>query len=513
MTYHSKGNKHKKKGGNPPEIKKRKIEDISTEDLKLEFLSVESLTNTYVNAINEWKEAEKENNRQKLMRLSRGTLFTLLVLLGILAYSEPSIIKGLTGNELKNAIDMEMRKLVSEGMSFDNVTQSIKEFTLNVSQIRFSFRNGDPLTASQIIDIFKQNDTLLPIIETLEKSISIITGSFNEIKGLSSSVFKLLENISTGQISRQNIGDIAGYGIWSIMIYIGMVFTSSAYSTAKGIASMVNKVSTKLTPQNDVFDNFLPTNISQQSLNTPLLLTINNDKRVITLGDILYTINNRPNDKVNYINSFFDTILTFIFNHEEQWTLDNEMSQSVSSVKTEYTMLTIEELSKISNDGYGDTFDRVAEFLSNNFGSQMNDAVVLLGENVSLIYGSLFKIVCGRTGLESNENSQLSQDTTISEMSDITSDECSLVDNKTIQKNIQNSLANTLLYDLGNLSSDKEIIDAAEGLLSLQLNETTGGKKYKNTKGLKNKTKKNKKYNTKKKMKYNMKRKNTHKKK
>jgi hypothetical protein len=510
------GNKHvtknKKRGGNPPEVKKRKITDISSEDVKLEFLSIESLTDAYVNAINEWKEAEKENNREKLLRLSRGTLFTLLVLLGILAYSEPSIIRGLTGNELQNAIDTEMRRLVSEGISFNNLGEAIKEFTLNVSQIRFTFKNGDPLTASQIINIFKQNNTLSPIIETLERSLNIITGSFNEIKGLSSSAFRLLENISTGQISRQNIGDIAGYGMWSIIIYIGMIFTTSAYSTATGIASMINKISANLTPQDNTFSDFMPTNISQQSLTTPLLLTIDNNKRVVTLGDILYTINNRPKGNINYINSVFDAILTFIFNHEEQWTLDNEDNLSVSSMKTEYTTKTIESLSKISDDGYGDEFRRMANFINDNFSTQINDAVVVLGENLTLIYGSLFKIVCGRTGLESNESSQLSQDSNISEITEFTNDdECQLVDNNTIKQKIEKSLANTLMNDLDKLSSDKEIIDAAQGLLSLHLTETSGGKKYKY------KYKKNKTYKTKKirkhsnKKKINIKKNNTHK--
>jgi len=502
MYHYAKNHSNKKinkKGGNPPEEKKRKIGDISTENITLEFLSIESLTDAYVNAIDEWKTAEKENNKEKLMRLSRGTLFTLLVLLGILAYAEPSFIRGLTGEQLQNAIDEEMRKLVSQGVSFNELTPAIKEFTLNISQIRFAFQNGDPLTASQIIDIFKQNNTLYPIIDTLERSLNIITGSFNEIKGLSSSAFKLLENLSTGQITRQNIGDIAGYGLWSIIIYIGYIFTSTTISTVRGVSKMINKFS-NISQQESQISEFLPSNISQQSLNTPLLLTINNNRRVVTLGDVLYTINNRPKGNVSYINSVFDGILCFIFNHEEQWTLDNVDNESVTTLKTEYTMLTSSTLSKISNDGYGDEFIMIAEFLHNNFGTQINDAVVMVGENVSLIYGSLFKIVCGRTGLDSNESSQ---DTSISEISELTSDECNLIDNNTIKQNIENSLANTLLNNLGDLSTDTEIKEAAESLLNLHLMNTSGGKKYrnKNNKISKvHKTKKIRKHNTKKKL-------------
>jgi hypothetical protein len=136
----------------------------------------------------------------------------------------------------------------------------------------------------------------------------------------------------------------------------------------------------------------------------------------------------------------------------------------------------------------------------------------VLGENLTLIYGSLFKIVCGRTGLESNESSQLSQDSNISEITEFTNDdECQLVDNNTIKQKIEKSLANTLMNDLDKLSSDKEIIDAAQGLLSLHLTETSGGKKYKY------KYKKNKTYKTKKirkhsnKKKINIKKNNTHK--
>ena len=506
MVYKVKINK--KKGGNPPETKKRRLtfDTDAKDNVKLEFLNIDTLTEAYVNAIKEWKEAEEENNKEKLMRLSRGTLFTLLVLLGILAYSEPSIIKGLVGEQLKGAVNNEMRRLVAQGMDYEPMTKAITEFTMNVSQIRFTFRNGDPLTASQILDIFKQNNTLNPIIDTLERSFKIITGSFNEIKGLASSAFKLAENISSGQITRQNIGDIAGYGIWSIIIYIGMIFTSTAYSTVTGISSMINKMSNKIVPKEAQFPSFIPTDISEQSLSNPLVLTINGKQRIITLGDVLYTINNRPQGKVNYINGFFDAILSFIFNHEEQWTIDDtssEMEQSVKSeavsiVSNDMTIQTQSTLSQISDAGYGDDFGRIAEFIYTNFGGQINDAVVVLGENVSLIYGSLFKVVCGRTGLESNESSQQSE---ISEISAITDNDniCNINDN-TIKMNVEMSLGNTLKNDLGPLSENKEIQEAAEGLLKLHLeNEMNGGKRRQKI-SKKNKMKKFKRYNTKKKI-------------
>ena len=288
-----------------------------------------------------------------------------------------------------------------------------------------------------------------------------------------------------------------------------MVFTSGAYSTAKGISSMINKFSTNIVPANSEFVEFMPSNLSEQSLTTPLLLTIDNSKRVVTLGDVLFTINNRPSGNVNYINSFFDSVLSFIFNHEEQWTMDYSDNESVTTVKTQLTNDTISTLSKISNEGYGDDFIRIAEFINTNFGAQINDAVVVLGENVSLIYGSLFKIVCGRTGLDSNESSQSSQETNMSEISELTTDECGLIDNNIIKQNIENSLGNTLANDLGNLSNSDEIKEAAMSLLELHTSEMSGGKR----KNKKNKTKKNKKLISKKK-KYSMKKKrNTHKKK
>lgn len=497
-----------KRGGNPPELKKRKLTygSDTTQDVKLEFLNIETLTNAYVSAINEWKEAEEENNREKLMRLSRGTLFTLLILLGILAYSEPKIIKGLVGEQLKEAINKEMRSLVAAGMDYEPMTKAIAEFTMNVSQIRFTFQNGSPLTASQIIDIFKQNDTLNPLIDTLERTFNIITGSFNEIKGLASSAFKLAENISSGQITRQNIGDIAGYGIWSIIIYIGMIFTSTAYSTVSGISSMVSKMSNKIVPKESEFPSYIPTDISERSMSNPLVLTINGKTRIVTLGDILYTINNRPQGKVNYINCLFDSILSFIFSHEEQWTIDDISSkmdevsvntETISIVSNALTNDTQTTLTKISNDGYGDEFGRVAEFIHNNFGGKINDTIVLLGENVSLIYGSLFKVVCGRTGLESNEGSQESE---YSEISNITEHDnaCKYIDDNKIQQNIETSLANTLKNDIGNLSDNEDIQKAAEGLLKLHVGDNMyGGKKYRSKK---NKTKKHKKQSSKKKM-------------
>lgn len=531
MVYNSK--KNKKRGGQPSlPFKKRKLTfgtDDNTgytkENVKLEFLDINSLTEAYVNAINEWKEAEKENNREKLMRLTRGTLFTLLILLGILAYSEPSFIKGLSGEALKAAINKEMIRVVSEGIEYDNLTYHIKEFTANVSQIRFTFQNGDPLTASQIIDIFKQNETLYPIIDTVERALNIITGSMSEIKEYGSAAFKLAENLSTGQLSRKNIGDIAGFGIWSVILYIGLTFTKTAYSTVTGIGSLMKSMSTRIT--SNQIPGFIPTNISEQSLSQPLLLTIEGKQQVVTIGDILYTINNRPDGKTNFINSFFDSILTFIFSHEEQWTLDDTTmdieseNKSLTSVAASYvsndlTSSTQSTLSKISDDGYGNEFGRMAKFINTNFGTQINDAIVVLGENVSLIYGSLFKVVCGRTGLDSNESSQDSDVSSISEITNFTDNQI-LCNPNTISKSINDSLANTLLNNLGELSQEQEIQNAAQSLLNLGTDTINiygdesaierGGKR----KNRKNKTKKIKKHITKKKIKH-FKKKYSHKK-
>jgi hypothetical protein len=173
-------------------------------------------------------------------------------------------------------------------------------------------------------------------------------------------------------------------------------------------------------------------------------------------------------------------------------------SEAVSIVSNDMTIQTQTTLSQISDAGYGDDFGRIAEFIYTNFGGQINDAVVVLGENVSLIYGSLFKVVCGRTGLESNESSQQSE---ISEISAITDNDniCNINDN-TIKMNVEMSLGNTLKNDLGTLSENKEIQEAAEGLLKLHLeNEMNGGKRRQKI-SKKNKMKKFKRYNTKKKI-------------
>lgn len=530
MVYNSKKNKNR--GGQP--FKKRKLTfgtDVDTEldkdNVKLEFLDINSLTEAYVNAINEWKEVEKENNREKLMRITRGTLFTLLILLGILAYSEPSFIRGLSGEALNTAINQEMKRLVNEGIEYKDLTKYITQFTADVSQIRFTFQNSDPLTASQIIDIFKQNETLYPIIDTLERSLNIITGSMNEIKEYSSAAFKLAENISSGQLSRKNIGDIAGFGIWSVILYIGMTFTKTAYSTVTGISSLMSSMSKRAISSQ--MPGFIPTNVSEQGLSQPLLLTINGKQQVITIGDILYTINNRPEGKTNFINSVFDSILTFIFSHEEDWTIsetdmdissDNKsvISEAASYVSNDLTSSTQSTLSKISDDGYGNEFGRMAVFLHNNFGTQMKDAVVVLGENVSLIYGSLFKVVCGRTGLESNESSQDSDISSISGVTNFTDNQISCRPD-IISKSINNSLANTLLNNIGDLSQEQSIQETAQDILNIKLNTTNmydeeqimekGGKR----KNRKNKTKKNKKHLTKKKLSKKSNAKKTHKKK
>jgi hypothetical protein len=170
------------------------------------------------------------------------------------------------------------------------------------------------------------------------------------------------------------------------------------------------------------------------------------------------------------------------------------MSGYISDTSKQLSVQTETELSTISENGYGSEFNRIAKFINKNFGGNIKESISILGGNVTMLYGSLFKIVCGRTDFD--ENIENSQDSQISEIT-IEDSSCKLLSDDEIKGNIQHAMANTLLNDID--SSDEIVKQVAQSLLQLKFGdegerEFTGGKKKK----YKNKTNKKYKYKSKK---------------
>lgn len=433
--------------------RKRGISEVE-DKIKLDFETPETLRDSYVKALKEWNEGIKKNADMMTLYSLNKTTFLFLILLGVLAYSQPQFMPGLTGEALDLAKTSEMREMVQQGLPYDVVVKNVEQFANKVSQMRFSFQGGEMLTANEILNILKQNSILLPFISQMESVFSILKGSFNEVKGLLSSSYALLDDLSKGNINRKNIGEFAGYGLWSIILYIGYKVSETAVNIGRAVGSTVSKLGQQKRKVSDEF--LLPEipSMREYGLNSLMHLNIDGEEKVVFLGDILDTINTRP---PQIVGSFFDMMLAKLFEHQEAWTdIDDDQSvATASTIATQITSQSSSSMQSISTQGYGGEFERMAEFIHNHMGATITQSGILLANGFTNIYASMLNITCIDTGskMDTQPSQELSstQETEISSVSMSSLTRCNTYKNEEIDDMAHGAITNTFSYSMKRL--------------------------------------------------------------
>jgi len=434
--------------------RKRGVSEME-DKITLDFETPETLRDSYVKSLKEWNEGIKKNQDMMNLFTLNKISFLFLVLLGLLAYARPEIMSGLAGDDLNIAKTAEMRAMVQEGLPYDVVVKNVEEFAAKVSQMRFSFQGGQLLTANEILDILKQNSMLLPFITQMESVFGILRGSFNEVKGLLSSSYSLLDDLSKGNINRRNIGDFVGYGIWSAILYIGYKVAETSVNVVKAVGSRVSEYGKQ---KRTVGDEFLlpqaPT-MREYGLNSLMHLNIDGEDKVVFLSDILETINTRP---PQIVGSFFDLMLAKLFEHQEAWTVidDDQSEATAATFSSQITAKSSESMQRVSSEGYGGEFERMAEFINNHMGSTINQSGILLANGFTNLYASMLNITCisspgSKMETYASQETQGTQETVMSEITMSSLSRCSTYKNEEIDDMTYSALTNTFSSSLKRL--------------------------------------------------------------
>jgi hypothetical protein len=441
--------------------RKRGISEVE-DKITLDFETPETLRDSYVNALKEWEEGIKKNQDMMNLFILNKISFIFLILLGILAYSQPNIMAPLSGEELTAAKTAEMRAMVQEGLPYDLVVKNVEEFANKVTQVRFSFQGGQMLTAVEILNILKGNSMLLPFITQMESVFNILTGSFNEVKGLLTSSYSLLDDLSKGNINRKNIGDFVGYGIWSIILYIGYKVAETSVNITKAVGSTISKYGEK---RANIGEEFLlperPT-LREYGMNSLMHLNIDGKDKVVFLGDILDTINTRP---PAIVGSFFDMMLAKLFEHQEAWMdldeSDDSSIRSASTVATQITSKSVESMQSVSNEGYGGEYERMAEFINTHMGSTIIQSSILLGNGFTNLYASMLNITCNFSAKMEAPSTQetviMSQESANSSSSMSSLTRCSTYSGNEIDDMAYSAITNTFSYSMKRLFGNEEV--------------------------------------------------------
>ena len=400
---------------------KRLLEETDTQhnDITFEYANVDNLKDAFVEAIEEIKSVNLGNKEIQNIILKNRILFTTLIMLGLYAYYQPSYISGMNEEETKIFKTEKAKELLVQGMSFDDVSMMIDSYVKEVTQTRFVFGNGKPMTAEQILNYLVTvpvlNNLIISLKETylsLNKTASNVGEVFNVVK-------LMLSSFQEGKLDISNLGKMISYGMWTIILM-------SSYKFASFVTNIGNKVNERITQGMESTERILGLKNKKMKFDdNNVLVEMEGKKKVLSFNDIINTINS---DKSPIVVSYFDWFLCKLFEHEEAWTLDSDSEtssfKSRESVYSELSNKSLSSLESASSYGYGGDYDRIVDFIVNNFGSQIEDAKTITINGFTNLYISLLKNYTYKTEekVEENEvNTQESQDLTfISEITNTT---------------------------------------------------------------------------------------------
>ena len=351
-------------------------------EITFEYANIDNLKDAYIEAMNEIESVELDNKQIQNIIIKNRILFTTLIILGLYAYYQPSYISGMTGEKLVTFKEQKTKLLKAEGFS-DEVTESMVANYVNlVTQTRFVFGNGKPMNAKQILDYLKTIPNLKNLIISLEDICLGFQKTASNIGDIYNTVKFMLSSFTEGKIDISLTGKMISYGIWTIIMM-------SSYSFAKFITNIGNKV----TQTFESTERMLGINKKMKTDESNLLLVEKEGKKkVLTFNEIVDVINK---DKSPIVISTFDWFLCKLFEHEEAWTMDNNSETSTlksrESIYSELSNKSLSSLESVASYGYGGDYDRLVDFMIDNFGSEMEYAKSITMSGFTNLYISLLK--------------------------------------------------------------------------------------------------------------------------
>jgi len=360
--------------------------EIQTNDIKFEYANVDNLKDAFVEAMEEIKSVNLENKQIQNIILKNRILFTTLIMLGLYAYYQPSYISGMSEEDTKIFKTEKAKELLTQGMSFDDVSLMIDSYVKEVTQTRFVFGNGKPMTAEQILEYLVTvpvlNNLIISLKETylsLNKTASNVSEIFNVVK-------LMLSSFQEGKLDISNMGKMISYGMWTIILV-------SSYKFASFVTNIGSKVNERITQGMESTERILGLKNKKMRIDdNNVLVEMEGRKKVLSFNDIINTINS---DKSPIIVSYFDWFLCKLFEHQEAWTVDDGSeslsSKSIDSIYSELSNKSLSSLESASSYGYGGDYDRMVDFIVENFGSKIEDAKIITINGFSNLYISLLK--------------------------------------------------------------------------------------------------------------------------
>jgi hypothetical protein len=196
----------------------------------------------------------------------------------------------------------------------------------------------------------------------------------------------MLSSFQEGKLDISNMGKMISYGMWTIILV-------SSYKFASFVTNIGSKVNERITQGMESTERILGLKNKKMRIDdNNVLVEMEGRKKVLSFNDIINTINS---DKSPIIVSYFDWFLCKLFEHQEAWTVDDGSeslsSKSIDSIYSELSNKSLSSLESASSYGYGGDYDRMVDFIVENFGSKIEDAKIITINGFSNLYISLLK--------------------------------------------------------------------------------------------------------------------------
>lgn len=295
-------------------------------------MSADQFSAAFMKRVEEEREAEASRKRARTKKRINNSTAILLVMVAVMwVYTNSEIRMGLSSEEA----DVQGASMVRQYMA-DNPKATISDIQREGEIIRNTLMTTTftiaGVNVGSILDMYNNLRAIYPEqMDFFVVKVKQLMSATNALANMPGNLFNLITSLAEGKI---DIYQMAKCGADALVCIIFYIVTKVTMGTVGAVKSSLSNVFGSMSRG--------PTFTAEPEINNvnALTMSINTQEgtKIVSMADVINFINSRPTPIVN---SFFDSMLEFFFEHEDQLAVAEDTMYRSASVSTASTVSSI----------------------------------------------------------------------------------------------------------------------------------------------------------------------------
>ena len=298
-------------------------------------MSADQFSAAFMKRVEEEREAEASRKRARTKKRINNSTAILLVMVAVMwVYTNSEVRMGLSSEEA----DVQGASMVRQYMA-DNPKATISDIQREGEIIRNTLMTTTftiaGVNVGSVLDMYNNLRAIYPEqMDFFVGKVKQLMNATNALANMPGNLFNLITSLAEGKIDIYQMAKCGADALVCIIFYIVTKVTMGTVGAVANIGSSLGNAFGSMSRG--------PTFTAEPEINNvnALTMSINTQEgtKIVSMADVINFINSRPTPIVN---SFFDSMLEFFFEHEDQLAVAEDTMYRSASVSTASTVSSI----------------------------------------------------------------------------------------------------------------------------------------------------------------------------